>query len=93
MSKLYSNPNLYRSITYLRYIKTGNFTSLFLSAALLASKDIMEAFWRGFAENPACISHQECICADKTMRTALSERQIDEMIEDSFPASDPPSTY
>lgn len=30
---------------------------------------------------------------DREMREHLSERQIDKMVEDSFPASDPPSTY
>lgn len=30
---------------------------------------------------------------DKKLRNHLSERQIDKMVEDSFPASDPPSTY
>lgn len=30
---------------------------------------------------------------DRKLRMHLSERQIDKMVEDSFPASDPPSTY
>lgn len=30
---------------------------------------------------------------DKKLRDNLSEKQVDHMIEDSFPASDPPSTY
>jgi hypothetical protein len=30
---------------------------------------------------------------DKELRQNMSECQIDKMIEDSFPASDPPSTY
>lgn len=30
---------------------------------------------------------------DKLMRSRLDEDQIDHMVEDSFPASDPPSTY
>lgn len=30
---------------------------------------------------------------DKRLRQKLSEQQVDDMIEDSFPASDPPSTY
>jgi hypothetical protein len=30
---------------------------------------------------------------DRKLREHLSERQIDKMVEDSFPASDPPSTY
>lgn len=31
--------------------------------------------------------------ADKEQREHLSEKQVDHMVEDSFPASDPPSTY
>ncbi|MDP9128098.1 MAG: hypothetical protein M3N08_07570 [Pseudomonadota bacterium] len=31
--------------------------------------------------------------AEKELRESLSEKEIDTMIEDSFPASDPPSTY
>jgi hypothetical protein len=30
---------------------------------------------------------------DKKLRDHLSEKQIDKMIMDSFPASDPPCTY
>lgn len=37
--------------------------------------------------------HKHCVHADKEMREQLSERQIDKMVADSFPASDPPSTY
>lgn len=32
-------------------------------------------------------------CCDKKMREDLSEKQIDKTVKDSFPASDPPSTY
>jgi len=38
-------------------------------------------------------SFRQCVYADKKLREHLSECQIDKMIEDSFPASDPPSTY
>lgn len=34
-----------------------------------------------------------CLRADKKMRDNLDEDQIDSMIDDSFPASDPPSSY
>ena len=34
-----------------------------------------------------------CLRADKKMREELDEDQIDSMIDDSFPASDPPSSY
>ena len=35
----------------------------------------------------------ECLHQEKELREQLTEREIDHMIEDSFPASDPPSTY
>lgn len=38
-------------------------------------------------------SRKRCIHAEKELREHLTERQIDKMIADSFPASDPPSTY
>jgi len=49
------------------------------------------AFWKGLV----CphVTRKQCICADKELRANLSEKQIDNMVEDSFPASDPPSTY
>lgn len=31
--------------------------------------------------------------ADRTMRDQLSEKQVDNMVQDSFPASDSPTTY
>ncbi|MFT4074503.1 MAG: hypothetical protein QM647_03160 [Asticcacaulis sp.] len=34
-----------------------------------------------------------CLRADRTLRNNLDESQIDSMIDDSFPASDPPSSY
>jgi hypothetical protein len=34
-----------------------------------------------------------CLRADKKLRDNLDEGQIDSMIDDSFPASDPPSSY
>ena len=30
---------------------------------------------------------------DRELRDNMSERKIDKMVSDSFPASDPPSTY
>lgn len=32
-------------------------------------------------------------CSDRDLRNHLSEQQVDKMVRDSFPASDPPSTY
>lgn len=54
---------------------------------------IVHAFMEGFHAAPPCCSRQECIHHDKEMRDGLSEKQIDRMVEASFPASDPPSTY
>ena len=53
----------------------------------IAVQEIVKAFIDGWqwADTPyAC---------DKQVRENLSEHQIDTMISDSFPASDPPSTY
>ncbi len=30
---------------------------------------------------------------DRELRAQLSEKKVDKMVADSFPASDPPSTY
>ncbi|MBN8531289.1 MAG: hypothetical protein J0L97_05450 [Alphaproteobacteria bacterium] len=35
----------------------------------------------------------EYLHEEKKQRENLSEKQIDNMLKDSFPASDPPSTY
>lgn len=51
-------------------------------------RGILRAFYYGW-RSAARISCRE----DKKMRENLSERQIDKMVEASFPASDPPSTY
>ena len=44
-------------------------------------------------EERPCTSHEACLQHDKKLREALNERQLDKMLKDSFPASDPPSTY
>ncbi|HEU5047272.1 MAG TPA: hypothetical protein VFT64_05440 [Rickettsiales bacterium] len=41
--------------------------------------------WKGGSVKP--------IQEDKQLRHKMSERKIDKMVSDSFPASDPPSTY
>lgn len=33
------------------------------------------------------------MCEEKAIRDNLNEDHIDHMVEDSFPASDPPATY
>ncbi len=38
-------------------------------------------------------SRARCIHEDVSLREHLSERQVDKMLADSFPASDPSSTY
>jgi hypothetical protein len=49
---------------------------------------IMQAFVDGL-KNGAPKSRGK----DKKQRENMSEKQVDKMIKDSFPASDPPSTY
>jgi len=48
-------------------------------------------FWEGLTHG--CPSHKKCIHDDKELHQNLSEEQIDHMLEESFPASDPPATY
>ncbi|MFZ4540822.1 MAG: hypothetical protein ACOYNL_03290 [Rickettsiales bacterium] len=51
---------------------------------------IIESFRQGLSRmNPK----RQYIRKEKRMRNEMHERQIDMMICDSFPASDPPSTY
>lgn len=50
---------------------------------------LISAFRDGFTH----VSRRKCIQEDKKLRDELSERQLDHMIMDSMPASDPPSTY
>lgn len=38
-------------------------------------------------------SDEELHEQEKEIREDLNEKQIDHMVEDSFPASDPPATY
>lgn len=51
---------------------------------------IIRAFWDGLTGH---VSRRETIHEDRKVRRRLNEKQIDKMIMDSFPASDPPSTY
>lgn len=62
----------------------------FLSRINRMLQDLLDAFMTGFHGSP---SRTECVHADKEIRDHLNERQVDKMVEDSFPASDPPSTY
>ena len=45
------------------------------------------------ASRKAVLIRSKCAKEEKALRENLSETQIDTMVEDSFPASDPPSTY
>ena len=46
-----------------------------------------------FRDGWSHVSRRKCIHQEKTQRNQLSERQLDNTIMDSMPASDPPSTY
>ncbi len=55
-------------------------------------RDMIGAFMQGWyarTYNNVQQSHHQ----EKQMRNELEEQQVDHMVEDSFPASDPPSTY
>ena len=60
--------------------------------AVSSSKEICRKFCSPFSflKKLFCPSRAE---ADHKMRENLSEKQIDKTLKDSFPASDPPSTY
>lgn len=45
------------------------------------------------ADKAVRISHRKLIRKDKDLREHLTQRKIDKMLADSFPASDPPSNY
>ena len=52
-------------------------------------RTIVCSFLAGFKH----VSRRKCIKQEKKLRDELSERELDKMIMDSMPASDPPSTY
>lgn len=54
--------------------------------------EIAKSFIEGFCQG-ACVPRKEVIQADKEVRESMTEKQLDKMIVDTFPASDPPSTY
>jgi hypothetical protein len=53
-------------------------------------KAVCSAFKEGWKSQGA---KRKALHEDKMLRESLSEKQIDKMLQDSFPASDPPSTY
>jgi len=52
---------------------------------------IVKSFVHGFMHGPT--THRRVMRTDKKVRDNLDENQVDAMGENSFPASDPPSTY
>lgn len=53
-------------------------------------RTFIDGFLNGFFRTTP---HRTHLRHDKAMRDHLDEDQIDSMVDDSFPASDPPSTY
>lgn len=54
--------------------------------------DITSEFMKGFNEPPA-VKNLPLKRKEKQLRANLSDKQVDRMVEQTFPASDPPSTY
>lgn len=52
-------------------------------------RNFIEEFVRG----GPMVGQNNPVKDDKELRRNLSEKQLDKMVSDSFPASDPPSTY
>lgn len=50
-------------------------------------------FFRFMRPDPTVKTAEDCITDDLAMRQNLTERQIDDIIEDTFPASDPAPWY
>ena len=50
---------------------------------------VIDAFLSGYNH----VSRRQCIQNDKKMRAEMNDHQLDQMIMDSMPASDSPSTY
>ena len=50
----------------------------------------ISGFWNGFFH---MTPHKTAMRGEKKIRDNLDDDQVDSMIGDSFPASDPPSTY
>lgn len=52
---------------------------------------IIKSFFDGFFHGPT--SHRRVMRTDRKVRNNLDDGQVDNMVEETFPASDPPSTY
>jgi hypothetical protein len=61
------------------------------AAVLVGTAMLMKTLHHSFMPQCHC-SKMQCR-KDKALRAHLTEKQIDKMVIDSFPASDPPSTY
>ncbi|MBI1275149.1 hypothetical protein GC177_04170 [bacterium] len=53
------------------------------------------AFMDGWRSHPSNLQKtpSRLVSAERKMRNRLSEKQVDEMVDESFPASDAPTTY
>jgi|GEM_PF-6193810 len=60
------------------------------SAAILLVP-LMRRFCHGFLHAP--VRHKKCLQEDKAQWDHLSNSDVDDMVEESFPASDPPANY
>ncbi|MBW8881838.1 MAG: hypothetical protein JF615_10595 [Asticcacaulis sp.] len=60
-------------------------------AAPTSYRNPISAFIHGFMHGP--VGRRRYMRQEKDMRNGLEEDRVDSMIDDSFPASDPPSTY
>ena len=51
----------------------------------------ISAFIHGFLHGP--VGRRRYMRQEKKLRNDMEDHRVDSMIDDSFPASDPPSTY
>ncbi len=58
---------------------------------MMTALTFVTAFIKGFIGGGT--PHSTVMKHEKRLRDGLGEGQVDSMIDDSFPASDPPSTY
>jgi hypothetical protein len=56
-------------------------------------KSPIKSFIDGFNEKQAPQPHQKRLHEEKKLRDDLDENMVDEMVDESFPASDPPANY
>lgn len=52
---------------------------------------LFKSFCHGFLHAPA--RHKSVLKEEKNLRDNLSNHQVDDIVEESFPASDPPANY